>query len=557
MAAETERIIGGPGTGKTHNILGRLTEAKKRLGLSHHEIGLCTFTRAGRQEMSERAAAEWGVTAESLTKGGWFRTAHSISHRQCQVESGALLQGEEGADFLGRAVGGRVAAKYRADTQETMFISADGDPTVDVSLRAWDLCRSRMVPLRKVLSELERLAGEYVPALESAANVIEKYERAKNRDSRLDFTDMVARFAGVRFSIDGPTLCEPEGEVPEEIRVLAIDEAQDSSALVDRVCRRLASSPRMEMVFLTGDTYQSIYRFGGSDYRHFLSWDAAESIMPQSYRCPPEVMELGERCIRQMRTGYRERNIRPASHRGSIKRLSSADEAIDRLNPAESTLILGRCGFSLDSYEEALRRKRIPYSWLDKSGGSAALAGYQCLWAMQHGEVVSNREWTAAVSILSVSSRKHGKILSHGEKTAWKEGRRAEIDFVHPSPEYVTMAGGTDALVSLIASGQWQDAVEPKRSDEAELWIASARRWGPEVASNPRVKLSTIHAAKGCEGDTVILSTISSAAVTNAAESLSEAHDEECRVNYVAVTRARRNLWVVDDAGKHSLELPV
>ena len=557
MPAEFNRYIGGPGTGKTRLILDSLSEAKNRFGLSHCEIGLCTFTRAGRAELSERAAEAWGVSPEALTKHGWFRTAHSIAHRQCGVEKGALLQGEEGGEFLGRAVGGRVTAKYRADTQQTVYVSADGDPIVDVSLRAWDLCRGRMVPLAVVLEEFTRLGGEFVPSVESAENVIEKYERAKNRDNRVDFTDMIAKFAGVRFSVRGPEECDPDGEVPDEIKVLAIDEAQDSSSLVDRVCRRIAASPNMKMVFLTGDTYQSIYRFGGSDYRHFLSWEASESVMPRSYRCPPEIMRLGERCIRQMRRGYKERNILPASHSGSVGRISSAEEAVARINPEESTLILGRCGFSLDAYEAELKQQKIPYIWLDKAGGSAALSGYQTLWKMQNGEVVSNGEWSSAVSVLSVSSRKFGKLLQHGEKTAWKEGRRANIDAVHPSDEFISLAGGTPALTALITSGRWHLAVEPGKSDEAESWVSSAAQWGPDIASNPRVRLSTIHAAKGCEGDTVILSTISSPAVTNAVEALSEAHDEECRVSYVAVTRARRNLLIVDDADKHSMELPL
>ena len=74
-----ERHIGGPGTGKTKLILDRLTEVKNERGLSVEEIGLCTFTRAGRQELAARAAAEWGCEVEALTKSGWFRTAHSLA----------------------------------------------------------------------------------------------------------------------------------------------------------------------------------------------------------------------------------------------------------------------------------------------------------------------------------------------------------------------------------------------------------------------------------------------------------------------------------------------
>ena len=62
MRAKVERAIGGAGTGKTRLILERLTQAKDELGLSVDEIGFCTFTRAGRAEIAERAADAWGVS---------------------------------------------------------------------------------------------------------------------------------------------------------------------------------------------------------------------------------------------------------------------------------------------------------------------------------------------------------------------------------------------------------------------------------------------------------------------------------------------------------------
>jgi hypothetical protein len=71
-------------------ILSKLTNAKRELGLSPLEIGLSTFTRTGRQEIAERAAAERGCTSDMLTADGWFRTAHSLAYKQCQVGKGQL-----------------------------------------------------------------------------------------------------------------------------------------------------------------------------------------------------------------------------------------------------------------------------------------------------------------------------------------------------------------------------------------------------------------------------------------------------------------------------------
>lgn len=555
--ARIERDIGGAGTGKTRLIERKLTQAREELGLGVEEVGLCTFTRAGRQELSERVAASWGVDVDALTKHGWFRTAHSISFKQTKVEEGALLEGKAGAEWISGVLGCKIAAKYDRSSGETSLAADDGDLDAAAALKAWELSRQRMVPLSTVITEW-RKAGESVPQVATASKIIDHFERAKRREGRVDFTDVVAQFGGVAFSVSGcPRDVEPIGEVPENLKALAIDEAQDSSALVDRVCRRLADSPHMERVFLVGDPYQSLFSFGGSDYRHFMSWDAIESTMPQSYRCPKPVMDFGEKCLRQMRHGYRNRGIRPASHPGSIIRIGEVEEAISRIDPNRPTLILGRCGFNLDEYEQALIAKGVPHAWVGRGGSSSALSGYTCLWNLEHGEIVSGDDWSNAIAMISVSTEKAGKLLIHGEKKAWKEGRRSNVDWIRPVPEDLKLAGCTEALTARILSGEWPSCFEDNRVEKAEAWRTAALRFGPEIASNPKVRLSTIHSAKGLEGDMVILSTRSAPSVDRARENIPESHDEECRVNYVAVTRARQNLLIVDDGDRYRLELPL
>ena len=550
-----ERWIGGAGTGKTSLILSKLTEFKNRLGLSPEEVGLCTFTRTGRQEISERAADAWGCSPESLTRSGWFRTAHSIAHKQLAVGDGQLLEGSAGSEWLSKVLGGSVATRFDARSNAVSYVAVDGDDSASLSLKAWELARSRMLPLSRVI-ELWNAIGEPAPDVVTARHLVGRYEHAKRVEDRLDYTDMIARYAGVRYTLDGPEFCEPQGEVPDGIKVLAIDEAQDSSVLVDRVCRRLADSPTVRAVIICGDPYQSIFGFGGSDYRLFMSWDAIENIMPQSYRCPKVVMDYGERCLRAMRSGYRDRGIAPAAHSGSLSTLGSIDEAIERINPSESTLILGRVGYCLDQYEERLKAKGIPYSWIDRVGSQSQLSGYSALWNLEHGQPVHHDDWQCAIAMINASKEPYGKLLRHGEKKAWADGRRSHVDIVLPMPEYLEHAGCTPALVEMILKGGWSDALDGKVIDKAKRWESAARRFGPDIASNPRVRLSTIHSAKGCEGDTVLLSTTSAPSVTRAMMALQDAHDEECRVNYVAVTRARRNLCIVEDGGFHRMELP-
>jgi hypothetical protein len=840
MAAEVHRAIGGAGTGKTRLILDRLSEARDDLGLATDEIGFTTFTRAGRAEIAERAADAWGVSSDDLTKGGWFRTAHSIAHRCCRVEEGQLLQGQDGDEWLSGAVGGKVHTRTDARGERTYV--ADGDDTIPLAMKAWELARSRMESLDATLRRWMTM-GEACPEQQAAASIVRRYELAKVREGRLDFTDMIARFAGVKFTLEGPVSIDPVGDAPEHLRVLAVDEAQDSSQLVDRVCRRLASSGRIERVWLCGDPYQcqpagtpvltlsgykniedldpsadqlvafsrkdgrfygaagfeiasrdvdssslieitlsdgtkhistdthkwvartrgkkdafavyvmsrggrwrvgtvqmfagkpdkkngsfrlkmrmnqedasrawvlkvfetdrearcyeqivsckygipqvtfrpvsggrsnldegyiekvfdtlgdltkngrlclvdhglsesnalcekadrcknggqasrlvhasnllpgihlvpkmndqacgiskrrcewveivscrrlpagetvrvwsmnvhkhhtyvttggivtgnSIHSFAGGDYNLFLAWKAEEYTMPQSYRCPSEILALGERCLRQMHRGYRDRGILPAAPGGRISSAASAQEAISRINADSSVLILGRCTFSLEDYEAELKARRLPYQWVDKGHAAVQLSGYGSLWSLQHGQACLGESLANAVGMISVKN-KYGSLLTRGAKAEWKDGRKSHLDIVRPTDGDYELAGFEPTLRELIRSGKWVEALEPRYQERASMWHGVASQHGEELANSPPIRLSTIHSAKGLEADDVVLSSITSPSIERGRETLSEIHDEECRVAYVAVTRAKRSVTFVEDGFRCRMELPL
>jgi DNA helicase-2/ATP-dependent DNA helicase PcrA len=552
------RTIGGPGTGKTRAILSQLTEAREELSLSTDEIALCTFSVAGRAEISERAAAEWEVPVESLTKTGWFRTAHSIAYKQCGVENGQLITDKaEDLDWLSDAVGATVCVSID-DRGERRYLAGKDETPVTTALQAWDVSRNQCTSLSSVLGRMALVKPRSAVSEREAANVIERYEFAKRRDGRMDFVDLISRFAGIKHSLEGSESVEPVGSVPEEIRILAIDEAQDSSRLVDAVCRRLVNGESVERAWITGDPYQSIHAFAGGDYRLFLGWEVdVEHVMPQSYRCPGVVMSLGESCLRRMRSGYIDRRISPASHDGEVRRYVSSQEAMTGIQADASALVLGRCTRALMPYIEHLKERRLPWCWAGKSTATDALFGYHAMWLLSQGKPIKGSWWRSAISMLSVTSREYGPLLAHGEKAAWARGSRLNVDFARPTPEDYELLGVLPAMQDLIRAGAWDKAIEPKTRGRATAWLETARIHGPKLASNPTIRVSTIHSAKGLEADLVVLSSQTSAAVEHSRELFPESHDEECRVAYVGVTRARRELRYVDEGGGENMMLPV
>lgn len=546
MVKQTARLVGGAGTGKTRELVNIMCKAREPLGGSPFSIGFASFTRAARQEAAERTAAEWGLPEGILTSAGWFRTCHSTAYRQLGVSQGELLTtNKESQAWIAEALGVDVRAVFDPDTGSTMYT---GDRSAANAINAWELSRARIEPLRETVRGLAAL-GESVSWSETL-HYTTKYERAKRAHGRFDYSDLLSRFCGLRFTPEGIDEVDPEGECPPSVRAWVFDEAQDSSALVNRVCLRLAAADQVQWVYLAGDPFQSVFSFGGSDSKHFMGWKAdRQRVMQKSWRCPKPVLELGERCLRMMRTGYWDREIAAADHDGVIERSCSPSASVSRLDPAEKTLIISRCKFTLNRYREVLEAAGLPFGNLNDSDSTQALRGYRAYWDLEHGEPVSGEDLACAISMTPVKSLA-GPLLRRGVKSIWaREDTARAWDMVLPSdlPEI----GFEPDLTNQIAKGAWAGLLHG-----GERWRSSAKRFGPDLATSPHIRLGTIHSTKGMEGETVVLSTETTRRIDEAQELSQDAHDEERRVEYVGITRARRRLIISDDPANYSMRLP-
>jgi len=543
------KLIGGAGTGKTTELKQSMERMLPHLGGDPTAIGFASFTRAARGEMVARVAEAFGCPEETLSgNGGWFRTVHSTCIKMLKVSSDNLLTD---SDASMKWIAGKLGATVKRKMIEgSGFSTVVNDDEATQSLSVWDVSRSRMETLLEAHTRLSR-CGETIPSWAVVKHYVKLYEHAKKQEGKSDFVDVVARYGGVRFTMDGPEEVEPEGGLPP-VKAWVFDEAQDSSALVDRVCRRLASGDDVKWTLIAADPFQSIFAFGGADYRHFMGWEADEvRTMPQSYRCPRPIMELGERCLKRMKNGYFDRGIAPAGHEGTIRRGCSIEQAISKIDINRTTLILARCGFSLERFRDILNQRRIPHASVASKSDSTSMAAYNCLWRIQHGQPVGGSEWKAAAEYLPVKNHLKEPLLRHGFKAKWLDGRMDEAcDFLRPD-DIESIGGATTFLMDIVKKGEWGSLV-----DGGMKWLDAAKKHGPEMATSPKVRLSTIHGAKGMEADDVILCTNTSRRTEEAQENSPEAYDEECRIEYVAVTRARQNLVICESDEPFSMELP-
>lgn len=503
MSCRNVQIIGGAGVGKTRALIELACRSIRDDLLRPDDLGMVSFTRAAAREARERLSA---VMDEEYP---WICTIHSVAYRALGLQRGDI--GEPVLDGADEAT----AAEY------------------EMAVRAWhQRCR---------LAGPESIERAVQMPAERLWMYIDQYEQLKRLNGVMDFTDLLARFAGIRFDARGRWETVPPDGVQPPPFLWFFDEQQDASPLLWRVCQRLCSTALR--AWFCGDPFQSIYGWAGADVRTFMETIQYDEqvVLNRSYRVPSRLLELGETVIRGCR-GYFDRGMHSVHEGGEIVMVHGVP--IDVIADSNDVMVIARTNQAARAIGEELSRSGIPWASLSSGHGWFADAGsvrspweayqrnsaYAALQRLVAGTPITGGEW--ANLLRYVPSRVDGCwILARGVKS------RGEW------PEYVDRASLSDCcgeeFWNWVESGRWAGHCE-----FGEQWAAAYRRYGLNAIEMPRVRLGTIHGAKGRESTVVVLDS------TQGRLSMDE--DEERRVWYVGVTRARQAMYVIDRGRRSS-----
>lgn len=538
------RVIGGAGTGKTAEALATMEKViDAGQGIGPEQIGFCSFTRAARAEAAGRAASQWGINPDDLQKHGWFRTIHSVCYRCLEVRKGTLIADDKSSrEWLTNALGEPV--DYRqSDDQEFSELAFAEETTAATALKLWGVARNKLCTLREVYDvavAVDDRLGDY----ESVQHLVAKYEQQKWLDDKVDFSDIVAQFAGIKFNVDGlPERIAPEGWVPD-VPVWFLDEAQDISPLLGAAFERLTGHPGMKWLYLFGDLFQSIFSWSGADHRVFMNWPVAKQrIMPRSYRCPSNILALGESILSTC-SDYFDRSIQPCAEGGLIEPTHVHDplHLVDLIDPTEDWLVLARTNHQAHKLALWMNKRGIPCTHIRGRGtwkSESKIEALEALVQLEYGEAVSTHDWQRILKLLP--SKQDGcELLVRGTKTRFAA---EHLDQEWKRCDELTEFGATPELIGAISTGKWRAMVA-----DAKEYCEASTRFGDEVVRNPRVRIGTIHSSKGMEADSVLLLTTTSRPV-DVSQQTQDGYDAERRVEYVGVTRARHRLVLANERG--------
>ena len=492
IKTNTKIIFGPPGTGKTTTLLNLVDKALSE-GVEPNKIGFISFTKKSVEEARDRAAEKFEVPKDYFD---YFRTIHSLCFRQLVMSRGQVMQKNHYQE-LGEILGVEMSGIHRQDQQ--VYEMPKGDQMVFLESLSRLKCEE--------LSQTHHDANPDISIhqLDHFQDALKKY---KKNEILYDFTDMLVEF-------------EREGYAPD-LDVLFVDEAQDLCRLQWNIVQKL--SAKAQQVHIAGDDDQAIFRWSGADIDYFLALAhrSGTQVLDKSYRLPKKIWQFGLDLSKQIEDSY-PKDFMHREGEGKVERVSDLD-SVDMSKG--QWLILVRNGFFIKDIVKHVRMMGYPYETVYYSINKDNSLQCAYIWEnLRKGHIVTKGGAVRCLDLIKDPLKKANTLNS-------------DINM----KDLVALGFITKETSEKI----WHEALDLISEEDRDYYIAMLRS-GEKLTAQPRIKIGTIHGAKGGEADNVVLFTDVSYRIY---KNMQENYDDELRVFYVGVTRAKENLYIVSPQGK-------
>jgi len=540
-------------------------------------------------EMLARVERLTGHHGRRVSGGTFHATAHSTLRQFGQhagINDGfTILDQGDAQDLmqLARAALGFGARERRFPKKETLHTLYSRHINTDRTVE--DLLRDGFPQYVDDLADIGRVFSEYV-------------ERKASRNL-VDYDDLLLFWAAM-------LEIEPlAGRIRAKYDHVLVDEYQDTNVLQSRILRGLCAVHRN--VTVVGDDAQSIYAFRGATVRNILDFPAQFSgttivTLERNYRSTQPILDTANAVLAQASEGYRKQLRSIDDRPGELPWLvPTRDEqaqttfTCDRLLELVETdglrldqiAILVRAGYMSADLEIELAARRIPF---EKWGGIKFLEAAHVKDMLAFLRVAENPRdevsWFRLLQLLpgigEISAR---KAIASLEAASWRvEGLAAW----NPPPralathaslmalmQRLSRVSGADPAGDIASVRGVYDDILRHRFDDAEVRLhdlvqlehiasgypnrgaflsalaleppsaTSDLAQGSQTEDDDALVISTIHSAKGKEWDAVFVLWAADGWIPSS-RAIKDAQqvDEERRLFYVALTRARRHLHV-------------
>jgi DNA helicase-2/ATP-dependent DNA helicase PcrA len=577
-------VIAGAGSGKTRTLVYRVAYLIDS-GIDPSHILLLTFTRKSSQEMLERAGELIGVRSERVRGGTFHSVANMLLRRY-----GRSIGLEPGFTILDRGDAEDLIALVRAqlglNEKDKRF------PRKGTIAEMFSKSENTLRPLAEIVVEEFDHFSDHLDALEQLQR---GYQASKRQRQLVDYDDLLVLLRRL--------VMEDEGirrTISSLYRYILVDEYQDTNRLQADVVRHLASTHQNVMV--VGDDAQSIYAFRGATFKNIMEFPAlfpGTTIykLEENYRSTQPILNLANAVIEEAKEKYSKHLftrkldgplpvlVEAAGENAqsrfiSQKILELREEGV----PLGEMAVLFRSSFHSFDLEIELSRHGLPFI---KRGGVKFIETAHVKDLLAHLRVVANPldlvSWHRVLMLIEgVGPKKAQDVMAalvksdNPYRTLSEMPGRTGKGLKDLALTLESLAGDEDLRPAHqvshiyeyylpIFKEQYDDY--PKRARDLDHLQTIAERYQglesflSDLALEPpdgsaagveapdrddeRLVLSTIHSAKGLEWQCVFVIWIVDGRFPSVyAFGEDEELEEERRLFYVAVTRAKRHLYL-------------
>ena len=481
MQHKNLNIVLGPPGTGKTTKLLNLVEQHLNEGIRPEHIGYLAFTRKAADEAAERAFAKFNYTREDLP---YFRTIHSLCFQQLNLKRSDVMTKthyQELGEMLGLEVDGGV------DMGEGQVF---GMRTGDKLFFLENMARVKQRDLKEIYNEYNDDDINWFE-LERLSRALVSY---KEKRKIIDYTDMLMK-------------CLKVATFPK-LRILFVDEAQDLSSIQWNIINEVGKET--EVVYIAGDDDQAIYRWAGADVNQFIKLEGKSTVLNKSYRVPSSIWDLATKLSLRISSRIKK-EFKPTEETGEVRWYMDPED----VDISQGTwYLLARNGYMLNQLENICIKNGYPFTIV----GRRSPLSSEALQAI--------RFWTRL--------SKGESIVGSGIKLIYKYMVTRCPRGINPEGYYIIKDFN-------LKPGIWHERLNKIDTKRREYYIMLLKR-GENLDQDPRIKISTIHGVKGGEADNVMLLTDIAPRTYREMHSLP---DDEIRVFYVAVTRAKKSLHIV------------
>ena len=560
-------VVAGPGAGKTYVLVRRIAYLTESCRIPPSQLLVITFTKAAAKEMQRR----YRDAVPPEYAGVAFGTFHSIFFH--------ILRETEHLSFQ---------SILDSKTKQHILQTACRRAGID-GRRSGELI-GELAGAISFIKNTGAALEEYEPVTlsrEEFAGVFRQYEQMKEDLEKIDFDDMLTKTK--RILTTRPEVLE---RYRRRFSYFLVDEAQDMNAVQYEILRLLAQP--QDNLFLVGDDDQAIYAFRGAEPKLFLGFtddypQAKTVVLQKNYRCDREIVQKAQQLIRCNKVRFDKELSAASPMEGKIRFLSFADSRQEanglaglmaeekRRCPGRSVAVLYRNHIQSRYLIEA-----VEASGLSGNGIKSALAWYDkplVRTVVDYLTVAEGRpKRDVLLRILNKPQRYLPRRGLEDETVDWEKWMAfyvGEADVLDPIRKLSRDIAVIKSLPSFAAvqyvlhkigcasyakeCGEYDEAaleklsVLAKRLPDKKKLLEEWRMLQREAVRQQEVRpdeavsvhFHTFHGAKGLEFDHVYIVDANESITPSRQAVLPEQLEEERRMFYVAMTRAKHELTLV------------